>query len=77
MEREPQINDRVRLPTGAEGEVVATAQTVEGWYVGVRRDEGGPLWKGFTSEAVLLEGAGESGLIYGSPGRTAKTRRKR
>lgn len=68
MEREPQLEDRVRTPTvEADGPVVARSQTQNGWYIAVRLEDTS-LWKGLAREVDWVKAAGENALLEGSDG---------
>jgi hypothetical protein len=77
MEREPQINDHVRIrispAAGEDGSVVARAEVAppKGWYVGVRLKDGS-IWKGLAKDVELLEAAGEAGTLQGTRTTTSK-----
>jgi hypothetical protein len=62
MDREPQLDDRVRTPEGGEGPVVARSETLKGWHIGVRVTNG-PLWKGLALDVELVKAAGEDAVL--------------
>ncbi len=57
MERELQLDDRVKSPDG-KGRIVGRAELNGAWYVHVAAEAADRKWKGFAIDLELIEAAG-------------------